>query len=542
MKKNGTGFLVQEPTSTEWSDLRRILDHHAIVTVTDSSGRLVEASEKFHTLSGWPPSEILGKTHALLKSGVHSPEFYRDLWETISAGRVWQGVICNRAKRGHLFWLLTTIGPARDDAGRHVGYIALHSDVTREKLAAKVLEGEREIIAALRAGNSFADAVHAFLEDMEQIRPGLRLSVLAHRPDGRLHHVAAPRLPDAYTKGVDGIRADIGVGSCGEAVASGRPVLIADIEQHPNWKRYPDLVSMLKGGACWSWPVFGEGRRTLGTVAAYCEERRLPDKDEQFLLESLSGALSSAFLWHESRSVERRSRKRERFLMRRQREILRLLAHELRTPLNHVLGFSALLQQRLTDSELRNWAKAIEAGGQALLAKVRSSEDLLKPPRARSPSSVSIRTCLNEAITRWLKVHSQRSVPLIRMNEELFVAVDSHDLDRVIYHLLDNAAKFTDPNCAVLLSADRDGDEVVLRVEDDGPGMDGVKARELLDIFRVGDNGLGRANDGMGLGLSAASHLARRNGGSLEIDTAPGKGFRVIVRLPLAQMAEAAIS
>ncbi len=536
--KDATDFLTQDFTPTERAFFRRILDDHAIFTATDPRGRLVEASEKFYALSGWSPSEILGQTHAVLKSGMHPPEFYRALWETISHGRIWRGVICNRAKQGHFFWFLTTIGPAYDHEGRHVGYLALHSDITREKLAEMVLQEERAMISALREGAAFADAVRLFLERMERIRFPLRLSVLDHRTDGRLYHVAAPRLPDVYTQAVDGIRADPGVGSCGEAAATGEPVLIADIKRHRNWQSYPDLVSMLRGGACWSWPIFGEGRRVLGTVAAYCEDSRLPDENERFLLEALSASLSSAFLWRDSRRVEQRSRERERFLLRRQQEILRLLAHELRTPLNHVLGFASLLQQRLKDPGLRDWARAIEAGGRALLAKVRSCEDLLKPPRAEAPLPLSVRACLDKAVARWLTRHTDRSAPPVSAEGDLFVAMDGHDLDRVLDHLLDNIGKFTEPDCAVFLSAARDGDEVVLRIEDEGPGMDGAMARGLLDIFTVGDNDLTRVADGMGLGLAAARHLVQRNGGSLEIDTAPGKGFRVTIRLPSAPMLE----
>ena len=537
--ENRADFLGRDLMSAEHYILRRILDDHAVFTVTDTSGCLVQASEKFYAISGWSPSEILGQTHALLKSGVHSPEFYRSLWTTISADRIWQGVICNRTKQGHFFWLLTTIGPIHDDENRHVGYIALHSDITKEKLAEKVLEKEREMISALREGKTFAGTIHTFLECIEHIRSTLRLSVLEHSEDGRLHHVAAPRLPDVYTKAVDGIRANNGVGSCGEAAATGKPVLIADIEKHQNWKLYPDLVSMLKGGACWSWPIFGEERRALGTIAAYCEEPRLPDENEQFLLEALSVGLSSAFLWRDSQKVERRLRDQERFLMHRQQEVLRLLAHELRTPLNHVLGFSALLQQHLKDPELRNWAQAIEVGGQTLLAKVRSCEDLLKPPQARSPSPVPIRVCLNAAIERWLKVHSERSAPLVRVQDELFVSMDGQDLDRALDHLLDNIGKFTEPDCPVFLSADRNGDEVVLRIEDEGPGIDDVKVSDSLNIFTVGSNVLTRAKGGMGLGLATVRHLVQRNGGRLEVDTAPGKGFRAIIHLPLTQIPEA---
>ncbi len=534
MSGNGMEFLLEGFPAVGFPSFRGILDHHALFTATDPDGRIIRASRKFHELSGYDADEIAGRTHAFLKSDMHDEAFWRDLWDTVSSGRIWQGVICNRARNGHLFWLYSTIGPMLDDEGRHRGYLALYSDITREKLAEAVLTGERELIGALREGVPFDEAIGDFLGRMERLVPELRLSVLEHRDDGRLYHVAAPRLPEVYTNAVDGVSAGPGVGSCGEAAATAKPVIVADISTHANWADYPELVAMLGGGACWSWPVPGDEGRALGTVAAYADSCREPSGNECFLLESLATSLASAFLMRATREAQERSMARERELTEKQQSLLRRLAHELRTPLNHVLGFAGLLVDRLSDPELRDWAKSIEAGGRALFAKVRSCEDILKPSVGTDAVSVDVAACMRDAVRRWLEEHPRRVSPTVEAPPDLVVAMEREDLERMLEHLLDNVARFTDAECAVRLRAAECGEEVVLEVMDEGPGVDAELADDLGELFLAAGGGPTDVSGGLGLGLAAVRHLAHRNGGSVAIDTAPGRGFRVIIRLPRA--------
>ncbi|MFS0737425.1 EAL domain-containing protein [Sphingomonas sp. 1P06PA] len=110
---------------------REALDVAAIVAVTDRSGRITSVNRKFCELSGYDEHELVGSNHRILRSGIHPPAFFADLYRTISQGSIWHGVICNKAKSGSLYWVDTTIVPHSDKSG----YTAIRFDVTPQKEA-----------------------------------------------------------------------------------------------------------------------------------------------------------------------------------------------------------------------------------------------------------------------------------------------------------------------------------------------------------------------------------------------------------------------
>ncbi len=109
------------------------LNHHAIVSMADSAGQITEVNRSFCDTSQYSETELLGQNHRILKSGYHSPDFYRDLWQTISRGDVWKGEICNRAKDGSHYWVSSTIVPFLDSRKRPYKYIAIRKDITHVK-------------------------------------------------------------------------------------------------------------------------------------------------------------------------------------------------------------------------------------------------------------------------------------------------------------------------------------------------------------------------------------------------------------------------
>ena len=72
------------------------------IIITDPTGKIFFVNPAFEKLTGYSRSEVLGKTPRVLKSGVHNEQFYRNLWQTITAGEVWVGRFTNREKRWHL--------------------------------------------------------------------------------------------------------------------------------------------------------------------------------------------------------------------------------------------------------------------------------------------------------------------------------------------------------------------------------------------------------------------------------------------------------
>ena len=114
---------------------RHAIDEAVMVTVTDLDGRITYANEKFCRISGHSREELLGKNHRVFKSGVHPAEFFRAMYARITAGKVWRGEICNKAKDGSLHWLDTTIVPRAGQGGSLIGYMATRFDITARKEA-----------------------------------------------------------------------------------------------------------------------------------------------------------------------------------------------------------------------------------------------------------------------------------------------------------------------------------------------------------------------------------------------------------------------
>ena len=109
------------------------LDEHAIVSITNFEGVITYANQKFCDISQYHQSEVIGKTHAFLKSGEHDADFFVDLWETITSGEVWQGDTKNRAKDGSSFWVASTIVPLVDPETQSYRYIAIRTNITQQK-------------------------------------------------------------------------------------------------------------------------------------------------------------------------------------------------------------------------------------------------------------------------------------------------------------------------------------------------------------------------------------------------------------------------
>lgn len=159
--------------------LEDILSDHSIIAITDTEGTIVYVNRKFCEISKYSEDELLGQNHRILKSDEHSDEFFTNMWDTISSGKVWTGEIKNRAKDGSFYWLKSTIIPILDSEKNIKNYVAVRTDITKEKLTQeRLLEMEQDL---LKQNENLLDNIKSKSEELVKSERLATIGTMASR-------------------------------------------------------------------------------------------------------------------------------------------------------------------------------------------------------------------------------------------------------------------------------------------------------------------------------------------------------------------------
>ena len=227
---------------------------------------------------------------------------------------------------------------------------------------------------------------------------------------------------------------------------------------------------------------------------------------------------------------------------------LATVSHELRTPLNAIIGFSEMLTtetQGWLDAEKRlEYAQIIHSSGHHLLDVVNTLLDISKIESGtmtidQEPLDLAemARDCC--ALMALRAQAGEIALERVVGPDLPPVLGDRRALKQVMINLLSNAIKFTPTGGRVVLAVVRDGDMIDLSVADTGIGISASDLPRLGDPFFQAKGSYDRAYEGTGLGLSVVRGLVGLHGGRLTIESAPGVGTRVAVRLPIGGVEDA---
>lgn len=271
------------------------------IVITDKKGQIVWVNPAFTRLTGYTFDEAVNQNPRVLKSGQHDAAFYRNMWETILAGQVWQSEVVNRRKDGSLYTEEMTITPVRDERGEITHFVAIKQDITHRKQLEEQIhqlltrrgyqvqvstEIAQEIAAAPALDELFRRVVtlikerlgyyHAQIFRYEQALNAVVL-VTGYGEAGQKMLARSHRLP-------------MGRGVVGVAAATGRSVLASDVTQVPDWRPNPDLPHTQGELAV---PIKLRDQ-VLGILDVQSDVANVLSQDDQLLLEGLCGQIAIA--------------------------------------------------------------------------------------------------------------------------------------------------------------------------------------------------------------------------------------------------------
>ena len=144
----------------------------ASLLITDTEGRIEYVNPTFTSKTGYSLAEIQGQNPRFLKSGLQEPDLYKNLWETINRGQVWQAEIRNRKKNGDCYWVRATITPIRDEAGRITHFVRTAEDVTEQKTAQETINhlAHFDTLTGLPNQNRFSQIFASVLPEAQRQR------------------------------------------------------------------------------------------------------------------------------------------------------------------------------------------------------------------------------------------------------------------------------------------------------------------------------------------------------------------------------------
>jgi two-component system, OmpR family, phosphate regulon sensor histidine kinase PhoR len=246
----------------------------------------------------------------------------------------------------------------------------------------------------------------------------------------------------------------------------------------------------------------------------------------------LNATTGAVILFHDISQLKRADEIRRDFVAN--------VSHELRTPLSILRGYiETLLEDPETSpDELGRILEVMKRHSNRLGVLV---DDLLTLAQLESTnpnlqlSDVRVSELFAAIVHDWAKKFAEKklSVDIAIAPNLPIIRADETRLQEVLYNLLDNSLKYTQPGGKIRLQAQRSGDEIALIVSDTGVGIGDVDLPRIFERFYRADKARSRELGGTGLGLSIVKHIAQMHGGRVEAESKAGQGTTIRVLLPL---------
>ena len=225
------------------------------IVITNRDGEILWVNPAFTKITGFSLEEVIGKKPSILKSGMQNKAFYKNLWDTITKGKVWEHTLINRRKDGTLYDEEQTITPVTNEKGEITHFIGVKQDVTLRVSAQKALERRNQellqlnkAITIITSSLNLAEVLKNIVETAKHILPqvyGATLQLVDEE-----EHLITKMVTDTISQQKIGLMPDIsfraGVGASGLALQSRSVVNIGNIKNDPRFLKGENITPPFK--------------------------------------------------------------------------------------------------------------------------------------------------------------------------------------------------------------------------------------------------------------------------------------------------------
>jgi len=523
-------YLISEITlrknQRELEEINEAIDRSGLVSITDTEGQIIKANALFCETVGYTEQELIGKSHRIISSQSHSQEFWQDFWNTIKSGKSWKGEVKNRTKDGRVIWMETVINPIMGDGGNIRHFLAIRIDITNRKLAEQLAENLNSKLRAILntdfpvgiISTDIQGQIVFFSKGAETLLGYAKEELIGKTPvtfhDSNEVIDRCSELSKQFNRTISGFEAFITIPNR-DGYESRKWTYI-----RKNGTRIP--VQLVVS------PIKEANDQISGYVgiATDINDRIDAEKAMQFAKEK----------------AEEANHAKSQFLAN--------MSHEIRTPLNSILGFSELLLESAENPKQKSQLGIIYSNGKTLLALINDLLNIAKIEAGKlelEPEVTDIFNTANEVAKMFYTEINKRNVHLTVEKSKNFpelVLIDEIRLRQVLINIVGNAVKFTHDGFILLtlestpLNDKRDFEDVVIRIQDSGLGIDQSQHQKIFEAFYQVQDTTTSQYGGTGLGLTISNKIIRLMGGNIQVTSELGKGSTFIISIPGLQKIE----
>ena len=327
----------------------------------------------------------------------------------------------------------------------------------------------------------------------------------------------------------------------GRTIAEGKPIHVHDVAAER--ERFPmswEYARKYGHHTMLAVPLLREGKPHGVMFLRRTEVRPFADKQVTLSLTFADQAAIAIENVRLFREIQEKTRQLE-IADKHKSEFLANMSHELRTPLNAIIGFSEVLQARMfgeLNEKQADYLSDIHESGKHLLSLINDILDLSKIEAGRmelEPSEFDLPAALHNALTL-VRERAQRHGIALGVTIDPAVQViraDERKVKQIVLNLLSNAVKFTPDGGRVDVRARTDTDNVEVSVSDTGIGIAKQDQETVFEEFRQVGRDYTRKAEGTGLGLALSKRFIELHGGSIRVESEPGKGSTFTFTLPV---------